>query len=199
MVSTAAARPHNFIKFLVCCAAFLWVTSVNASAQSLYINALARIGANLPLAPITPPPNGNSIPVTNTNDSGQGSLRQAIIDSNNIPGAQLIIFQIPDGEMPTHTIVLQSSLPDIVQPVAIDGANFGVPSHRVEITGSGTLDTGLRLSKVNGCEIRNLVINGFRGRQILLFSSTECTIKGNYLGLNPAGTAIVAGSGIGVQ
>src|SRR5687768_9904507 len=35
--------------------------------------------------------------VTNTNDSGAGSLRQAIIDANNSPGFDNITFNIPGG------------------------------------------------------------------------------------------------------
>ena len=33
--------------------------------------------------------------VNNTNDSGQGSLRQAIIEANNNPGLDTIAFNIP--------------------------------------------------------------------------------------------------------
>ncbi len=40
--------------------------------------------------------------VTNTDDSGPGSLRQAILDANANPGADLITFNIP-GAGP-HTI-----------------------------------------------------------------------------------------------
>ena len=35
--------------------------------------------------------------VTNTNNSGSGSLRQAIIDANNTPGLDMITFNIPPG------------------------------------------------------------------------------------------------------
>jgi hypothetical protein len=40
--------------------------------------------------------------VTNTNDSGAGSLRQAILDANNTPGADVINFNILGSEV--HTI-----------------------------------------------------------------------------------------------
>jgi hypothetical protein len=36
--------------------------------------------------------------VTNTNDSGAGSLRQAIIDTNNNPGPDTIAFNIPKSD-----------------------------------------------------------------------------------------------------
>src|SRR6266480_4933594 len=54
--------------------------------------------------------------VTNTNDSGDGSLRQAIIDANIAGGT--ITFNTPG---PTPTIPLQSPLPPITAPVVLDG------------------------------------------------------------------------------
>jgi hypothetical protein len=82
--------------------------------------------------------------VTNTGDSGTGSLRQAIVDSNGTPGRNEIDFAIPasnaanlDVPVPgfdpvnqTWTITLQSPLPAITNPVTIDGysqAQFPVP------------------------------------------------------------------------
>src|SRR5437870_7946756 len=55
--------------------------------------------------------------VTNTNDSGAGSLRQAIIDSNANSGADTIDFNIAG----TPTIQPQSQLPANTDPVTIDG------------------------------------------------------------------------------
>ncbi len=40
--------------------------------------------------------------VLNTNDSGPGSLRQAILDANATPGADTIAFNIPGSGI--HTI-----------------------------------------------------------------------------------------------
>ena len=57
--------------------------------------------------------------VTNTMDSGLGSLRQAILDSNTMAGADDIAFNIP-GPGP-HTIAPTSALPFISDPVTIDG------------------------------------------------------------------------------
>jgi len=54
-------------------------------------------------------------PVTNTNDSGDGSLRHAIVDANAHPGADTIPIQA------TGTIKLQSALQIIFQPVLIIG------------------------------------------------------------------------------
>ena len=57
--------------------------------------------------------------VTNTNDSGVGSLRQAILDANAAPNLNAIRFNIP-GSCP-RTITLASLLPTITQPVSIEG------------------------------------------------------------------------------
>src|SRR6185295_15233851 len=59
--------------------------------------------------------------VTNTNDSGVGSLRQAVVDANNNPGADRIEFNIP-GPGP-YTITLATGLPDITDPVTLDGTS----------------------------------------------------------------------------
>lgn len=57
--------------------------------------------------------------VTNTNDWGIGSLRQALIDANAAPNLNEIRFNI-SGSCP-RTITLASLLPDIVHPVVING------------------------------------------------------------------------------
>src|SRR5262252_8501470 len=53
--------------------------------------------------------------VTNTNDSGTGSLRQAILDANSTPGADTINFSV------TGTILLESVLPNLADDVTISG------------------------------------------------------------------------------
>lgn len=53
--------------------------------------------------------------VTNTNDSGPGSLRQAILDANAAPGSDVITITA------TGTVQLQSALPTITDPVNLQG------------------------------------------------------------------------------
>src|SRR5262249_6153 len=57
--------------------------------------------------------------VTNTNDSGAGALRQAILDATPDPGADTIAFNIPGSGV--QTITPQSDLPQITEGVTIDG------------------------------------------------------------------------------
>src|SRR5438132_1481845 len=58
--------------------------------------------------------------VTNTNDSGPGSLRQAMLDAEATPGADPITFSAPPG-----TITLLSPLPIITQDLTITGPGAG--------------------------------------------------------------------------
>jgi parallel beta-helix repeat protein len=73
------------------------------------------------------------ITVTNTNDSGAGSLRQALIDANAAPNLNTIRFNIT-GVCP-RTITLASLLPDITQPVAIDGYSQPGASRNTAVLG----------------------------------------------------------------
>src|SRR5207247_9995287 len=84
--------------------------------------------------------------VSNTNDSGPGSLRQAILDANATNGPNTIAFQIqaPSG----LTITPLSALPPISVPVLIDGRTQPGFSNQpiVEINGSAAgNNAGFRL------------------------------------------------------
>jgi len=57
--------------------------------------------------------------VSGTADSGEGSLRQAILDSDHSPGPNTIAFNIP-GTGPA-VITPLSALPVITTPVDING------------------------------------------------------------------------------
>ncbi|MDQ3801439.1 MAG: carboxypeptidase regulatory-like domain-containing protein [Acidobacteriota bacterium] len=90
--------------------------------------------------------------VTNLNDSGAGSLRQAITDAGNTPGEHVINFQAGL----TGTINLESSLPTLSFPVTINGPhadlltvrrNASVAFRIFHVTSSVVLD---RLTIANG-------------------------------------------------
>jgi Ca2+-binding RTX toxin-like protein len=68
--------------------------------------------------------------VTNLNDSGAGSLRQAVIDANNNPGADRVLFQ--SGL--SGTIDLTSNQLSIYDPVDIQGPGAGT----LTVRGTGT-------------------------------------------------------------
>src|SRR5438128_6293445 len=61
--------------------------------------------------------------VTTTNDTGAGSLRQAITDANanGADGTNTIQFAITDPPAGVRTITPASALPFITTPVIVDG------------------------------------------------------------------------------
>lgn len=60
--------------------------------------------------------------VTNTNNSGAGSLRDAIVQANATPGLNGILFNIGGAGCP-KVIQLSSELPDITESLVVDGAS----------------------------------------------------------------------------
>ncbi len=75
--------------------------------------------------------------VTNTNDAGAGSLRQAILDANVAPGLNTITFDnaVFGGGA---TITLASDLPGVTDDVTIDGDSDGdLVNDNVTIDGAG--------------------------------------------------------------
>jgi hypothetical protein len=115
--------------------------------------------------------------VTNTDDSGPGSLRQAILDANANAGSDLITFNIGSG---LKTITPASKLPDITDPVVIDGTTqpgfSGSPL--IEINASNTgFDWALLISAGN-TTIRSLIVNRFQNGGILLSNNGGNHIEG---------------------
>ncbi|MBC7818685.1 MAG: DUF4347 domain-containing protein, partial [Planctomycetaceae bacterium] len=122
--------------------------------------------------------------VTNTNNSGAGSLRQAITDANALAGLDTITFSI-SGAGP-HTINVDSALPTITDAVVIDG--WSEPSFSstpvIVLDGNDVSADGLFLSATaDGSTIRGLVIRDFDGDGIeIAAGSDNNTIVGNYIG-----------------
>ena len=87
-----------------------------------------------------------AIIVNNTDDSGSGSLRQAIIDANANPGQDTITMATPG------TLSLLSPLPPITQPVIIDGTG-----QNFIIDGNNNAAVGLEIqTTASNSEIFNL-------------------------------------------
>src|SRR5262249_45822107 len=139
--------------------------------------------------------------VTNTGDSGPGSLRQAILDSNASAGAPDVInFNIGGGTGAQTTIAPQTALPTITDAVTIDGTSqpgyAGTPIVEVSGNAIGGLANGFVVA-AGGSTIRGLAIDRFSGDGILLQSNGNL-IAGDFLGTNPAGAAGVGNGGNGV-
>ncbi len=139
--------------------------------------------------------------VTNTNDSGAGSLRQAILDANGAAGADTIDFNIPGAGV--HTITPVTDLPSITGPVTIDGYTQpgsspntngpGLPDnsvHQIEIDGTNTYPGNggyvLGISGSFSFTLRGLVINRARAAAVQVGTATG-TIEGCLIGTDPTG------------
>lgn len=135
--------------------------------------------------------------VTNTNDSGAGSLRQAIIDANSDPDVSSIIFNI-DAAAP-YTINLQSGLPFINTTMTIDATTQpgfdGAPV--VELNGAGAGNANGFFVISNNNLIKGFVINRFNGHGILINGSNN-TVAGNFIGTNRNGTSALPNSLYGI-
>ncbi len=153
--------------------------------------------------------------VTNNNDSGAGSLRQAIIDANNIAGADDIVFNIGAGGV--QTIALQSPLPEITTQINLDGTtqpgSGGKPA--IELRGDqipafttadswksdftngltffGTPGTGSSNSVAKGFIINRFQSNGIKVGRGNNYSRTVqgpsgVLLENNYIGTDSSGT-----------
>jgi uncharacterized repeat protein (TIGR01451 family) len=130
--------------------------------------------------------------VDSVNDSGVGSLRQAIIDANANVGADEITFNIGGGG--AQLINVLSQLPDITEPVTIDATTQSgfAGSPLIELAGNATpMSNGLVVSG-GGTAVRGLVINLFDLNGIMISGSgnniiENCFIGTSQNGLGPAG------------
>jgi parallel beta-helix repeat protein len=139
--------------------------------------------------------------VTNTTDSGPGSLRQAILNANTAAGADVIEFNLPGSGV--QTIAPLTALPEITSAVAING--YSQPGSRTNsnaLGGSGAvllvrLDgyqatngivTALRFNAASGSSARGLVIVRF-DFGVEIYDSSNVTVAGNSIGLDVDGIA----------
>ena len=130
--------------------------------------------------------------VTNTNDAGPGSLRQAILDANVTPGKQVVTFAIVDLGPIVKTISPLSPLPVINQPLVIDATtqpHYATGSPVVHISGvsAGGAAHGLT-AQTSGVTVRGLAITSFAQSGIFLGGGGSHNIlEANFLGLAPDG------------
>jgi Ca2+-binding RTX toxin-like protein len=137
------------------------------------------------------------IAVTNTNDSGAGSLRQALLDAESHPGSNFIYFNIPGGSV--HTLQPLSPLPTITDTIVIDGTTqpgfMATPVIQLDGSQSGGAD-GLTLTASNSV-VRGLDIGGFHNGIVLTGGSGD-VLQGDYVGVDPSATTAFANSGAGI-
>jgi predicted outer membrane repeat protein len=155
--------------------------------------------------------------VTNTNDSGPGSLRQAILDSNGAAllngNPNVILFDIPGSGVqvispvnPLPTVTQSSDIEGYSQPgatpnslvggdnadllIRIDGANLPAGSNGLVLDAGGSTVGGLDLTGFQQ-------FAGAGGNGIEVLASGD-TVAGNFIGTDPTGTTTVGNGGDGV-
>ncbi|MEA5605826.1 DUF4347 domain-containing protein [Nostoc sp. UHCC 0252] len=128
--------------------------------------------------------------VTNTNDSGVGSLRQAIIDANNDPGLETIVFDPTGvfGDNIPDIITLTSGELNVTEEVIIQGTG----ADKLTISGNNTSRVFIASAplSIDGLKITqgNALVGGGGIFSISSVSVSNSTISGN--------TAIANGGGI---
>jgi predicted outer membrane repeat protein len=119
--------------------------------------------------------------VSNTDDSGPGSLREAILAANASSGPDVVQIQV-DG-----SLFLESPLPVVMEDLTVDAAGFefiidGASQYRIfEVPAGVTLQlTGLELDSGYGGEAGGAVWNAGT------LQAMDCTFLGNFAELGGA-------------
>ena len=158
------------------------------------------LALSIVLAPLNVQAVGTTFTVINTNNSGAGSLRQAILDSNSNAGKDTIAFNIP-GTSP-HSIQPLSQLPTISDPVVIDGWTqpgfAGSPVIVVNGINAGSAQ-GIFIA-TNNSLVRGLVINNFSIDGIVIAGGgSNNQLSGNYIGTDFVGTTALPNGRNGIR
>jgi hypothetical protein len=128
--------------------------------------------------------------VTSTADTGEGSLRQAILNANSVAGTGVIEFQIP-GAGP-HTIALLSALPDIEAAITIDATG-----KNIELDGTAATNANGLVIKSDDVVVKGLTIKKFAKSGILI-DADKVNIQDNIIKENQgdgvSSTATTTGS-----
>jgi parallel beta-helix repeat protein len=146
-----------------------------------------------------PAPVYNTFTVSSTADSGTGSLRWAITESNQTPGYNTIDFDIPGDYL--QTISPQSALPAITYPVTIDGTSE--PGYDVNpmiiLNGSsaGSSANGLTIESAD-VTVKGLAIDSFSGDGILVDGGAGDVINADDIGISPPGNLNLGNGILGV-
>lgn len=146
--------------------------------------------------------------VTNTGDSGAGSLRQAMLDADSSLNPATISFNIA-GACP-RVIGLSSALPHVTSPIIIDG--YTQPGAAVNTDpdasnatlcvllkpASGTLGSAIQVP-ASGAASASLVLRGLGfggfGQAVVLLGGSDHVIAGNQFG-GSVGGVVLPGAGL---
>ncbi|HBE69261.1 MAG TPA: hypothetical protein DDW52_14020, partial [Planctomycetaceae bacterium] len=175
----------------------------NRALDSTEVSSLAGIASQSATVTFNVQNAPQTYVVTNTNDSGAGSLRQAIIDANaNANALDTIEFNIAGSGV--QTIVLASALPNVTDEIFIDGTTqtgyAGTPQIEIDASGAAGATAVLNLRTSNST-IQGLSVYGSVDEGLEIDGSTgfgdNNTIIGNWVGVKADGT-VVGNAGDGV-
>ncbi|WP_075187315.1 choice-of-anchor Q domain-containing protein [Teredinibacter haidensis] len=140
--------------------------------KNLLVVAISCIAAGTSIA------NAETFTVTNTNDSGAGSLRQAVLDANALEGADEVVF---DSSITTYDILL-NSLIEVTDSVSITGLGAEntilsnpVSSQVFDIISAEATISNLSINTVAGAKVdRNMI----RSDAVLQLAAVKLTNAG---------------------
>jgi hypothetical protein len=163
--------------------------------------------------------------VVNPNASGAGSLRQFLINANGLanaglfqsgfaPGTEHALFMISNGTGApglraslnyftggVARIALTAALPKITESLVLDAQRqpgwISSPVVAVDGTAAGAGSNGIEIL-APGCEVRGFALGGFGGSGVVI-SGAGGIVSGNWIGLDPTGTAALANHVDGLQ
>ena len=158
--------------------------------------------------------------VVNTNDSGAGSLRQAITNANTLGGdaslaqsgrtaaIENLVFMVSNGSSAgglrstnnyfsagVATITVTSQLPSVAAALVLDAQTQPgwALAPVLDLNGAGTVANGITVTAGSGSAVRGMVLRGFSAYALSIWGpASNSSIQGNYLGTNAAGTAASA-------
>ncbi|MDD2769090.1 MAG: right-handed parallel beta-helix repeat-containing protein [Methylococcus sp.] len=134
---------------------------------------------------------GTTFTVSNTNDTGNGSLRWAIEQANAHAGMDRIDFAV------TGTIKLSSALPPITDGVHLEATPTAAGAPQIQVDFNGA--TGLRFAKGSAqSSVSGLSLAGAGGDGLSL-EAGSIRVSGNYIGVGLDGTTVQANRGDGVR
>jgi hypothetical protein len=167
---------------------------VRTRIAGLALAAAAAAGLCLPAGALA----NQNFPVSSSADTGMGSLRYEITQSNlNPPPNGQVNVISPSGGGPL-TVALMSSLPAITVPVIIDGDQGGMTIDASQAGAQGvglTLGTGSQGSE--GSQIYRVTITGAQHAGLLLEDRDieVGTVHPNVISGNPGDGILVSGAG----
>ncbi|MEM6348482.1 MAG: T9SS type A sorting domain-containing protein [Bacteroidota bacterium] len=135
--------------------------------------------------------------VTNTLDTGAGSLRDAITQANASGGADIINFAV------AGTITLGSDLPAISEGLFIDGSSapgWALAAPVIVLDGNNVVNNIIHIQNAApASHIRGLVLSNANTRGIYL-QADNCTVSACFIGTDISGTlAASTNTGIYIQ